>query len=252
MSLNFFSKFFGMLLLFFALLLCPPASAEHSIFISPDAETRARLIFPEDFVYEGAFKFPSTGTGDSRWGYGGSALTYYPSGDPNGLDDGYPGSLYGVGHDHHQLVSEISIPEPVIPDQKRPGDLYSQLNAAQTLQPFADVTGGLRQRPVGDGGIQPDKVGGVAYLPRQGSQKTDKLYWTLFKYYHVMPGDLYSHGWSDLDLSNPLAKGLWHLGPFADGNYSSKRTANYVFDVPVEWADEYLDGKYLISGKGEG
>ena len=37
---------------------------------------------------------------------------YYPDGDPEG-DDGYPGSIFGIGHDQTQYVSEISIPVPV-------------------------------------------------------------------------------------------------------------------------------------------
>jgi len=227
-------------------MLCSTVYAQHSVLITPDESEKNRLIFPEDIVYQGAFKFPKIKSGSSRWGYGGSGLTYYPGGDPDGAEDGYPGSLYGIGHDWHQLVSEISIPIPVISKN------YKDLNTAGTLQPFADITGGLLHRKVGKGTIKPDKVGGLAYLPKQGNQLSDKIYWNVFKYYHVMPGDLYSHGWSNLDLARPDAKGLWHVGSFGNRNYSSKRTANYLFEIPIKWGDEILGGRYLITGKADG
>ena len=75
-------------------------------------------IMPEDMEYMGAFRLPDSpgmpdnvGWGWSNWS---SGLTYFPGGDPEGSEDGYPGSLFGVGHDHTQFVSEVSIPVPVI------------------------------------------------------------------------------------------------------------------------------------------
>lgn len=201
----------------------------------------SNLLKPDNLKYIGAFKLPSGTQGKSRWGYGGTGLTYYPSGDPDGGDDGYPGSLFGIGHDWHQMVSEISIPVPVNSKD------YSDLNSAVTLQPFNDITGGLLAKEVNPGLIQPDKVGGLTYLPPVDGQPEGMIYWNIFKYYHVMPGDLYSHGRSRLDLSAPQAEGLWRVG-----NYSSKKTANYMFTAPKEWADQYLDGKYIITGRGDG
>ena len=60
-------------------------------------------------VYRGAFRLPD-GSNESNWEYSGYAMTFYPAGDPEGPDDGYPGSLFAVGHDHQQHVSEIAIP----------------------------------------------------------------------------------------------------------------------------------------------
>ncbi|MBU0702665.1 MAG: hypothetical protein KKC18_02220, partial [Chloroflexi bacterium] len=61
------------------------------------------LIQPADLVYLGAFRLPDTpGTPDNvgwEWSNWASAMTYYPDGDPDGPDDGYPGSIFGVGHD---------------------------------------------------------------------------------------------------------------------------------------------------------
>lgn len=211
--------------------------------ISSGKKDDKRLVLPNDLSYRGAFKFPETPGQLSRWGYGGSGLTYTPKGNPKGPNDGYPGSLFGIGHDWHQLVSEISIPRPVI---SRTQD-YSELNAAQTLQPFADITGGLKGRVEGV-----DKVGDLAYVQREGSRTGDRLYWTLFKYYNVNDYDHPCVGASSVDLSNPLAKGVWHVGPFRNPEYHAKKTGGYLFDVPKDWADRHLGGKRLISGRGHG
>ena len=53
-------------------------------------------------------------SGGSSWDYSGRGFTYYPDGDPVGGEDGFPGSLFGVGHDLQEYVSEISIPVPVL------------------------------------------------------------------------------------------------------------------------------------------
>ncbi len=98
----------------------------------------SNLIQPEDLTYLGAFRLPGE-SGGSSWEYSGYAMTYYPNGDPAGPEDGFPGSLFAVGHDQQQFVSEISIPEPIISSAKNPADL----NTAVTLQPFADIRGGL-------------------------------------------------------------------------------------------------------------
>ena len=78
------------------LLLTSAASGEHSMMRELSVAEKARLILPEDLVYQGAFRFPKTPGQASRWGYGGRALTYYPGGDPDGPDDDYPGSLFGA------------------------------------------------------------------------------------------------------------------------------------------------------------
>lgn len=60
--------------------------------------TAADLLYPADFAYLGAFRLPEESNG-SNWEYSGYALTYYPEGDPLGAMDGFPGSLFAIGHD---------------------------------------------------------------------------------------------------------------------------------------------------------
>ena len=95
-------------------------------------------------IYQGAFRLPDApGTPDNvGWEWGGSAMTYYPQGDPAGPADGYPGSIYGAGHDQTQYISEISIPIPLISRSRsdldilsasaRSADSISVMSAAQT------------------------------------------------------------------------------------------------------------------------
>lgn len=212
----------------------------------PDAD-RARLVLPEELEYKGAFRLPKTPDQDSRWGYGGKALTYYPGGDPDGAEDGYPGSLFGSGHVYHNLVSEVTIPVPATIHET--GEI-SNLNIAETLQPFADITCGIKDQLSEQFNV--NDFGGLAYLPAQGSQTTDKLHWNFFQYYNVANNDYPSHGYSELNLSDPKAEGAWHIGPYEDSNYSAKRTTNYMFDVPRNWGDAYLNGTYLLTGRGDG
>ena len=59
----------------------------------------AQLIQPNDLVYMGAFRLPDWPDGEIGWAWSGAAMAYYPDGDPNGPADGYPGSIFGTGHD---------------------------------------------------------------------------------------------------------------------------------------------------------
>ena len=122
------------------------------------------LIQPTDLVYQGAFRLPDEWQDDyNMWGYSGYAATYYPDGDPQGSEDGFPGSIFAVGHDQTQAVSEISIPAPVISKD------LNDLNTATTLQGFQDITDDIF-------GYLEIPRAGLEYLPAQGSQTTGKLY----------------------------------------------------------------------------
>jgi hypothetical protein len=103
---------------------------------SPAAPLPGRLTQPGDLAYRGPFRLPDA-PGDDDWEWGGTAMTYYPGGDPAGPADGYPGSLFATGHDQFQHVSEVSIPVPLISSARN----LSGLSVARTLQPFHDIRG---------------------------------------------------------------------------------------------------------------
>ena len=184
---------------------------------------------PDDLEYLGAFRVPDA-SGGSNWEYSGQGLTYYPDGDPGGPDDGFPGSLFGFGHDHHVQVSEISIPVPVI--SRNPDDL----NTAVTLQPFADISGGL---------IDPEEmdlpVADLAYLPSQVAGEPGQLHFTFGQHFQDFEP---SHGWASLDLSHPTP-----LGPWTFDGYTNYVTNDYLFDIPADWAVAYTPGQLLATGR---
>ncbi|MBN1814082.1 MAG: hypothetical protein JXA14_19750 [Anaerolineae bacterium] len=191
------------------------------------------LIQPSDLAYLGAFRLPSDAPDEIGWMWSGEALTYYPEGDPGGPDDGFPGSLFGAGHNWNQYVSEISIPVPVVSSGKN----VEELNTAITLQPFQDIRGGTIDWPL----EQPRA--GLEYLPPQGEQDSGKLYFCWAQ--HLDEGATSpSHGWAELDLSDPHPAGPWRIGEY--WNYV---TTDYLFAIPPEWADAYTPGMLLATGR---
>jgi hypothetical protein len=187
---------------------------------------------PSDLEYLGAFRLPDgvPGSEVKTWGWGGFAMTYYPAGDPGGPADGYPGSIFGTGHAWEYQVSEISIPAPVISASKNLNDL----NTASTLQSFRDIFD-VANREI-------PRVG-LAYLPKQGAQTSDKLYFGVGEHFQNA-GDL-THGWFELNLSNPQIKGRWYI----DCPHYYYNTNDYLFDIPADWASANTPGKLLASGR---
>jgi len=202
----------------------------------PPTSTNGTLIQPSNLDYQGAFRLPdSPGTPDNvgwEWSNWASAATYYPDGDPGGDADGYAGSIFGVGHDHTQYISEASIPVPV----NSPGKDVSELNTAETLQGFHNIRGSLF------GAMEMPRVG-LAYLPPQGEQTSDRLYFAWAP--HLDEGATNpSHGWCELDISAPQTAGAWRIGEY--WNYV---TGDYIFEIPRAWADAYVSGRYLATGR---
>ncbi len=202
---------------------------------TPTTPPPAGLIQPDNLHYLGAFRLPADPEGMGwEWANWSSALTYYPQGDPTGPSDGFPGSLFGTGHDWNQYVSEINIPVPVI----SPGKNVAHLHTATTLQPFADIRGGLF------GTMEMPRVG-LAHLPAHGSQTTGKLYFAWQDHAPGQPEDADpSHGWAELDLAHPQSKGLWRVG-----GQSKYVTGDYLFAIPQTWADAHTNGRSLATGR---
>ncbi|MCP4151700.1 MAG: hypothetical protein GY757_28410 [bacterium] len=194
----------------------------------------ATRIEPEDLTYLGAFRLPYNSSGDivDQWWWGGYAMTYYPDGDPSGPNDGYPGSIFGAGHAWQHQVSEIAIPVPVISAGKNLGDL----NTAGTLQNFQDI--------MDVGALEMPRTG-LAYLPAQGSQSSDKLYFCWGNHLQDDTEGMLTHGWFNLTLTNPQVQRGWTIAaPHADYNSN-----DYMFDVPDAWASANTPGKILATGR---
>lgn len=207
------------------------AGAVLLFFVFPLRPAPAGRLMPSDLEYRGAFRLPGPGW-ENGWGWGGNALTYYPAGDPGGAADGYPGSLYGTGHDWYQRVSEISIPVPVI----SPGKNLADLKTAATLQPFTDIRGDLF----------PEfeiPYCGLEYLPAGSGRTAERLYFGWHQHLQIDP-HYPTHGWCSLDLSAPNPAGPWYIG-----NYDTYSTTDYLFALPQGWADTYTGGRCLATGR---
>ena len=194
------------------------------------ADPPGRLM-PGDLAYRGAFRLPD-GPDEIAWGWSGQGMAYYPDGDPKGDDDGHPGSLFGIGHNWNQHVSEISIPRPVVSKSKDLKDLPT----AKTLQAFSHIRGKLF-------GEMEQARAGLAYLPAQGRQTAGKLYFCWGPHMHEGHRDP-SHGWCELKLSEPRPAGPWRI---ADAE--TYVTTDYLFPIPGAWAKQHVGGRRLATGR---
>jgi len=193
------------------------------------------VIDPNRLNYLGAFRLPEGWDRPQTFAYGGNAMTFNPNGDVNNPDD-FPGSLFVMGHDRiaygdvpdGNQVAEVSIPMPVKSEN------ISELNTADFIQDFADVTRGyfkdLEEIP---------KVG-MQYLDTPITGPKIHLAWGQ----HLQPPEIPSHAWFDPDLSNPNLQGAWFIG---DQNLYSVN--GYMFEIPPEWAESYTGGKMLATGR---
>jgi len=192
------------------------------------AGTSTRLQ-PADLEYIGAFRLPDGTTAVKSWLYGGTGMTYYPNGDPSGPNDGFPGSLFAVGHDWEHQVSEISIPKPKVSASKNVNDL----NTAAALQAFQDILDVKSvEMPRSD----------LEYLPPQGSQTSGKIYYC--RGGHLQDENDLTHGWFDTNLTKPNRAGLWGIK-----NRSAYSVSDYLFEIPESWANVYTPGKRLATGR---
>lgn len=171
---------------------------------------------PETIRYLGAFKLPDS----EEWEWSGEALCFYSDGDHGN------GSLFGTGHNHRLLVSEISIPEPIISDS------VSELPPASIIQPFANIFDGLYDD-------------WYTEIPRVGLEIwNNRIYFCRGEHFQN-DGNPASHGHASLNLSNPDSKGLWMVGDNND-NYA---TNDYLFKIPEKWSALYAPGYSLATGR---
>lgn len=200
-----------------------------------DLPSDTELINPRtDLVHLGAFRFPAVfGPGMGSWRGRRGDIAYYPPGDPHDVDGDteHPGSIYGFGREGNDaMVSEISIPQPVISRD------FESLPRAQELQPFHGIW--PANRPTSS----LPRHHGLAYVPQTG------LFYTVFNdYYNYSGAKRLSHGSFGTDFSN--VQGLWYVGdpdPSTPPRYYSY--ASYAGAIPHDWAELNAPGRYLMSG----
>ncbi len=198
----------------------------------PNDETLSMV----DFQYMGAFRLPGESDPPETFAYGGNAMTFNPDGDIHGEMDGYPGSLFIMGHDRiayggladGSQVAEINIPPAVISRN------LDELNRADFIQDFSNVLEGsftdLEEIP---------RVG-MAYLNNPQTGPRIHFAWGQHLQSDVFP----THGWFEPNLKKLSVRGFWSVGK--QDPYS---TNGYMFEIPSDWADQYLGGRYLATGR---
>lgn len=202
---------------------------------TPTIPTSSELVQANDLVYVGAFRLPGGDTPPQTFAYGGNAMTFNPDGDPASTD-GYPGSLFVIGHDRlaygglpdGSQVAEVSIPVPTNAGEP------SGLPQASFIQDFADVTAGFFTQ------MEEIPKSGMQYLNHADTAAKIHLCWGQ----HLQPQDQASHAWFNATLSAPNTQGTWFI---ADHNLYS--TNAYMFDIPASWADANAQGRYLATGR---
>ncbi len=216
----------------------PPAQPPNSP-AEPDKPLPAYLVKPEDFIYQGAFRLPDGGERPRTFAYGGAAMTVFPGGDPGGSGDGFPGSLFVMGHDRipygelpdGSQVAEASIPIPVISKD------LAALPQAKFLQGFENVAR--------------DHFTNLDEIPRVGMQFLDNT--PIGPKIHITWGAHFqedertrgpSLAWFDLNLAQANMEGEWYLGQQAPYSVNG-----YMLAIPPDWAEKYTHGRLLGTGR---
>jgi len=194
-------------------------------------------VEPADFTYLGAFRLPDDGERPKTFAWGGGAMTFRPDGDPGGGADGFPGSLFVMGHDRMPYgelpdgnqVAELGIPAPVASTD--PG----ALPVARFIQRFHDVAKGRFE------GRDELPRTGMAYVDNPATGARIHLAWGQ----HLQPPEpVPTHGLFGPTLSRPDFAGTWFVGRQSDYGVNG-----YMFEIPEAWAVRHVGGRVLATGR---
>ncbi|MCX6071754.1 MAG: hypothetical protein NTU91_13010, partial [Chloroflexi bacterium] len=217
----------------------PSATVE----VEPDAQAAVTsipsgpVIRPEQFEYMGAFRLSEGGDRPDTFAYGGGAMTYRPDGDPDGAQDGFPGSLFITGHDrlpygelpNGNQVAEVDIPVPIRADS------IEELNRSEFVQGLTDVAAGFFE------GLDELPRVGMLYLDHPATGAKVHLTWGQ----HLQPDNPFAtHAWFDPALDDPQLAGPWSLDvplPYS--------VNGYMLEIPAAWAEAYTGGSPVGTGR---
>lgn len=207
----------------------------------------ADRLSPADLVYQGAFRLPD------HYNWGARGLAYDPAGNGGTgslLVTAFQGLMTPAGEPCYEgldgcaaYFGEVTIPEPVSSDS------WEALPMAMPVRTPTVFDGGL----VASVEEAYTFVSGIELVPRQATQETDKLYGSLNAWY---PEGSFGEAsfptvwYSELDGSD--ARGVFHVGPNGDPLYHGRKMGEYLFTVPQWYADAYLGGRTLVTGRSRG
>ncbi|MCX7840449.1 MAG: hypothetical protein N2559_13500, partial [Anaerolineae bacterium] len=217
-----------------------PRSASPTVFLPLVASSPIippTLVQPSDLEYLGAFRLPDGAARPRTFEYGGNAMTFNPNGDPAGARDGFPGSLFVMGHErlpYGELPNGNQVAEITIPAPSRSRNV-NELPQATFLQNFSNVVHGYF--------TQLDEIPrvGMAYLNHPATGPKIHLAWGQ----HFQPDPpVASHAWFDPNLAAPNLRGTWFIG-----TQSLYSVNGYLFEIPSAWANQFAGGRVLATGR---
>ncbi len=210
--------------------------------------TSAERLQPADLTYVGAFRLPE------NFNWGARGLSFYPngSGGTGSLlvtgfellhDPAHPGeSCWDASWNCAAYFGEVAIPPPAIEAD------WQDLPQAALAGPMTRFDGGLASTVHREYVFVSD----LEYVPRQGSQTHDKLYGSIELWYAegVAGSDTFNTIWF-ANLDGTDARGMFHVGP-VETPYHGRKMGSYMFSVPRAYADRYLGGRTLVTGRSRG
>jgi len=201
-----------------------------------------------DLTYVGAFRLPD----EFNWGARGMAFRPGTAGGTDTLlvtgfelltDPAHPGeSCWDPAWNCNAYFGEVEIPTPT-----------SEANWENL--PIADMR---RTLTAFDGGLASTVhreylfVDDIAYVPRRGSQIADKIYGSINLWYAegVAGEDSFPTVWM-ADVNGTNARGMFHVGPL-NTPFHGRKSGAYLFTVPTWYAERYLGGRTLVTGRSRG
>jgi hypothetical protein len=213
-----------------------------------DGSVPAERLQPADFTYQGAFRLPA----DFNWGARGISFYSPGNGGAGSLlvtgfellsDPAHPGeSCWDPAWNCQAYFGEVAIPAPT-----RAAN-WEDLPEATVATPLAAFDGGLAASVHREYVYVDD----LAYVPHQGAQTQDKLYGSLILWYAegVAGEATFPTIWMS-NLDGTEARGMFQVGP-DESPFHGRKMGAYLFTVPASYADEYLGGRLLITGRSRG
>lgn len=192
----------------------------------PPTDSPTRILTVNDLEYTGSFRTPALPAGEDyrtiefNYMYGMTAMSYNADND----------SLFQVGHDHYQLVGEISVPEL---RDARAG--FTKLARSTIIQKMDKPQSRVPNYTL-EGNV---KVGGTLLTDDK------KLVVSLYEYYDADASANESHlVVNPANVSTGAVTGLFRVGT-ARGGW----TGGYMARVPDEWREK-LGASYVCGLNG--
>lgn len=208
----------------------------------------AGQLQPVDLTYQGAFRLPD------GFNWGALGLCFRSAGDSgagsllvtgfqNPYDPAHPGVSCGDPvWDCSAFFGEVAIPAPAVEAN------WENLPEATLATGLTNFDGGLTTTVHREYVFVSD----IEYVPRRGTQTNDKIYGSIdFWYAEGGAGeDTFPTIWF-ANMDGTGAQGMFHVGP-EETPYHGRKMGSYLFSVPDWYANQYLGGRSLMTGRARG